>query len=54
MPVEDAEPSPFFEPLLRSFLLGVGAGVICESAHVLFKVGGAPAAGAGEGDAARP
>jgi hypothetical protein len=27
----------FLEPLLRSFLLGVGAGAIVETSHVLFK-----------------
>jgi len=34
----DAEPSPFFEPLVRSFVLGLGFGALCESAHVAFKV----------------
>lgn len=32
------DPSPFFEPLLRSFLLGLGAAGIFESAHVASKV----------------
>jgi hypothetical protein len=27
----------FLEPLLRSFLLGVGAGAVVEAGHVLFK-----------------
>ena len=34
----DEDPSPFFEPLLRSFLLGLGAGAIFESLHVCTKV----------------
>ena len=34
----DEDPSPFFEPLLRSFLLGLGAGAIFESLHVCMKV----------------
>lgn len=29
--------SYFLEPLLRSFLLGVGAGAVVETTHVLFK-----------------
>ncbi|KAK9824593.1 hypothetical protein WJX72_011558 [[Myrmecia] bisecta] len=33
----DDDPSPFFEPLLRSFLLGLGAGAIFESLHVAMK-----------------
>ncbi|EFJ51327.1 hypothetical protein VOLCADRAFT_88044 [Volvox carteri f. nagariensis] len=33
-----SELSPFFEPLLRGLVLGIGAGVICEMAHVAFKV----------------
>lgn len=28
----------FFEPLLRSLVLGMGAGMICETAHQLIKV----------------
>lgn len=31
------DPSPFFEPLVRSFMLGVGAGIICEVLHVAFQ-----------------
>ena len=27
----------FLEPLMRSFLLGVGAGAVVETTHVLFK-----------------
>eukprot|EP00877_Chromochloris_zofingiensis_P001966 jgi/Chrzof1/11770/Cz06g09100.t1 len=27
----------FFEPLLRSLVLGMGAGMICETAHQLIK-----------------
>ncbi|GLC44619.1 hypothetical protein PLESTB_001326400 [Pleodorina starrii] len=30
--------SPFFEPLLRGLVLGIGAGILCELAHVAFKV----------------
>lgn len=33
-----AEASPFLDPLVRSLILGVGAGVLCETGHVLFKV----------------
>ncbi|GIL48718.1 hypothetical protein Vafri_5168 [Volvox africanus] len=33
-----SEVSPFFEPLLRGLVLGIGAGVLCEMAHVAFKV----------------
>lgn len=29
---------PFLDPFVRSFLLGLAAGGICEAAHVLFKV----------------
>ncbi|GFR49992.1 hypothetical protein Agub_g12138 [Astrephomene gubernaculifera] len=36
-PTESAAESPFFEPLLRGLVLGVGAGVLCEMAHVAFK-----------------
>ncbi|KAK9837299.1 hypothetical protein WJX81_004912 [Elliptochloris bilobata] len=36
----DEDPSPFFEPLLRSFLLGLGAGAIFESLHVCMKLFG--------------
>ncbi len=38
------DPTPFFEPLLRSFLLGLSAGALFESAHVALKVR------AGDGD----
>lgn len=34
---EDA--SPFLDPLVRSLFLGVGAGIACETLHVLTKVG---------------
>lgn len=34
-PVE--EESPFLDPLVRSFLLGVGAGCVVESIHVFTK-----------------
>jgi hypothetical protein len=33
------EASPFLDPLVRSLILGVGAGMLCETGHVLFKVG---------------
>ncbi|WIA22778.1 hypothetical protein OEZ86_009732 [Tetradesmus obliquus] len=32
-----AEASPFLDPLVRSLILGVGAGMLCETGHVLFK-----------------
>jgi hypothetical protein len=32
------EASPFLDPLVRSLILGVGAGMLCETGHVLFKV----------------
>ncbi|KAF6265516.1 hypothetical protein COO60DRAFT_1623882 [Scenedesmus sp. NREL 46B-D3] len=32
-----AEESPFLDPLVRSLILGVGAGVLAETGHVLFK-----------------
>lgn len=35
---QDEDPSPFFEPFLRTFVLGAGAGVICEAVHSLDKV----------------
>jgi len=38
VPADGPEPSPFFEPLVRSFVLGLGAGAICEAGHVAFKV----------------
>lgn len=44
--------SPFLEPLLRSFLLGVGAGALVETTHVLFKfMGIAASSGSGLIDA---
>jgi hypothetical protein len=33
-----AEASPFLDPLVRSLILGVGAGMLCETGHVVFKV----------------
>ncbi|GIL69464.1 hypothetical protein Vretimale_13577 [Volvox reticuliferus] len=33
-----SEDSPFFEPLLRGLVLGIGAGILCEMVHVAFKV----------------
>jgi len=39
----DEDPSPFFEPLLRSFLLGLGAGALFEALHVCMKVRAVPA-----------
>ncbi|KAF8056873.1 ddmC [Scenedesmus sp. PABB004] len=33
----EAEESVFLDPLVRSFLLGIGAGVLCEGGHVAFK-----------------
>ncbi|GLI62695.1 hypothetical protein VaNZ11_005371 [Volvox africanus] len=36
--LSSSEVSPFFEPLLRGLVLGMGAGVLCEMAHVAFKV----------------
>ncbi len=35
---EEEDPTPFFEPLLRSLVLGVGTGVIFESGHVALQV----------------
>jgi len=32
------EDSPFLDPLVRSLILGVGAGIVCEAAHVFFQV----------------
>lgn len=29
----------YLDPLVRSLLLGVGAGIVCEAGHVIFKVG---------------
>lgn len=37
---QDEDPSPFFEPFLRTFVLGAGAGVICEAVHSLDKLYG--------------
>lgn len=31
---------PFREPFVRSFLLGIGSGLLLEGAHVLMQVGG--------------
>lgn len=31
------EPSPFFEPLIRSFVLGLSSGALCELVHVSSK-----------------
>lgn len=36
--VEEDDPTPFYEPLLRSFVLGLGVGVIFESGHVALRV----------------
>ena len=30
--------NPFLDPLVRSLILGVGAGIFCEAAHVFTKV----------------
>lgn len=35
---EKEDPSPYFEPLVRSLLLGLSCGVIFESLHVALKV----------------
>lgn len=35
---EEDDPTPFYEPLLRSFVLGLGVGVIFESGHVALRV----------------
>jgi hypothetical protein len=32
------EESMFLDPLVRSLFLGVGAGIVCETLHVVFKV----------------
>lgn len=37
---QDEDPSPFFEPLLRTFVLGAGAGAVCEAVHSLDKLHG--------------
>ena len=34
------DPTPFFEPLLRSFILGLGAGALFETLHVATKACG--------------
>ena len=36
--VPQNDPTPFFEPLLRSFVLGLGTGAIFEASHVSWKV----------------
>ena len=36
--VSQSDPTPFFEPLLRSFVLGLGTGAIFEATHVSWKV----------------
>jgi hypothetical protein len=36
--VSKRETSPFLDPLVRSLILGVGAGIACEAGHVFFKV----------------
>lgn len=36
----DSESSPYLEPFLRTFVLGVGAGIMLEAAHVAAQVGG--------------
>lgn len=33
-----SDPTPFFEPLLRSFVLGLGTGALFEFTHVSWKV----------------
>lgn len=37
-PVRPGEASPFLDPLVRSLFLGVGAGIVCETLHVVLKV----------------
>lgn len=32
------DPSLYFEPLLRTFILGFSSGIACEVLHVAFKV----------------
>ena len=36
--VPESDPTPFFEPLLRSFVLGLGTGALFEATHVSWKV----------------
>lgn len=36
--VQEDDPTPFFEPLLRSFVLGLGTGALFEASHVSWKV----------------
>ncbi|KAL0037931.1 hypothetical protein WJX79_006055 [Trebouxia sp. C0005] len=35
--VQEDDPTPFFEPLLRSFVLGLGTGALFEASHVSWK-----------------
>lgn len=35
---QESDPTPFFEPLLRSFVLGLGTGALFEATHVSWKV----------------
>jgi len=35
---QEDDPTPFFEPLLRSFVLGLGTGALFEASHVSWKV----------------
>ena len=35
---QESDPTPFFEPLLRSFVLGLGSGALFEATHVSWKV----------------
>eukprot|EP00775_Hariotina_reticulata_P003369 gene3369-3644_t len=37
VPVGKQDTSPFLDPLVRSLILGVGAGIVCEAGHVFFK-----------------
>ncbi|GMH42660.1 hypothetical protein BSKO_10579 [Bryopsis sp. KO-2023] len=39
-PSEDPDPTPFFDPLLRTFVLGLGTGSLVEVGHVLYKFAG--------------
>eukprot|EP00210_Caulerpa_lentillifera_P009418 g8979.t1 len=36
--IKTEEPSPFFEPLIRSLVVGVGVGAVCETVHTLLKM----------------
>ena len=42
---QESDPTPFFEPLLRSFVLGLGTGALFEASHVSWKVSSLDRAG---------